>query len=282
MRTQTMRFGPGRMTPMVKRLIILNVAVFFFQMINFSAHWIPFERWFGLVPVYVVEYGYIWQVFTYQFLHSPQFLLHIVLNMFLLWMFGTELESIWGGEGFLRFYLTCGVVAGISVLAFNYGQIPTIGASGAIYGILGAFAMTWPDRMLYFFGLVPIRAKYAVLIFGGIELMMGISQVKTGIGHMAHLGGLVMGLSYVAFSDPRKPLLGPVYQWFQRKRTQEKQKQWQNQKKEHEEMIQEVNRILDEMNRVGWDQLSEEDRRKIQEYSDKLKHRDDFDEIFDV
>jgi len=281
MRTQTMSFGPGGITPMVKKLIVINVFIWVIQLINSMAGWFPMEKIFGLVPVLVVEHGYVWQVFTYQFLHAPQLFIHIFFNMFLLWMFGTELESVWGGEAFLRFFLTCGVFAGLTVLVFNYGSIPTIGASGAVYGILGAFAMIWPDRLLYFLGLFPIKAKYAVLIFGGIELLLGVSNARTGIGHMAHLGGLVMGLSYVAFSDPRKPLLEPLYRWINKKKTEQKQEQWSEQKEKHEQMIREMDELLDRMNRVGWENLSDEEKQKLQEYSDELKHRDDFNDLFD-
>lgn len=275
------------MTPMVKKLLIINVAVFFLQLLMPNMGLIssertlhPFGAFFALIPQYVVESGYVWQLITYQFLHGG--LIHILFNMFMLWMFGVELESVWNETAFLRFYLTCGVVAGLSAVVFNYGIVPTVGASGAIFGILGAFALYWPDRELFIWGIIPIKAKYAVLIAGGLELMLGVSRLNTGIGHMAHLGGLVMGLSYVMLSDPQKPLMKPLWDWWGKRKAHKKQRQWEQRKEEQREMIEEVNRILDKLNRMTWEELTEEEQKKIQRYSDELKDRDDFEDIFNL
>jgi membrane associated rhomboid family serine protease len=286
-RTQRMTVGPGRMTPMVKKLLMINAAVFVFQLllprmglVTADGALQTFGAYFALVPELVVGSGRVWQLITYQFLHGGLF--HILINMFMLWMFGVELERVWNGKAFLRFYLTCGVFAGLSVLVFNYGITPTVGASGAVFGILGAFALYWPNRPLYIWGIVPIKTKYAVMLAGGLELLLGVSRLNTGIGHMAHLGGLFMGLSYVWLSDPRKALLKPLWDWWGKRQARKKQRQWDQRKEKQREMIREVNEILDKLNRMDWEDLSEEEKRKIQRYSDELKDRDDFEDIFNL
>ncbi len=118
--------------------------------------------------------------------------------MFALWMFGVELERTWGTREFVKFYFLTGIAAGISTALFNWGSIvPTIGASGAIYGILAAYALFFPDRYVYLYFLFPIKMKYLALILGGLEFLSAYSQ--DGIAHVAHLGGMVVGFFYLRY-----------------------------------------------------------------------------------
>jgi membrane associated rhomboid family serine protease len=180
-----------RMTPAVKNLILANVAVFVGQMLLpqfINAHI------FGLVPRAVVGSFSIWQLVTYMFLHGDFW--HIFFNMFILWMFGIRLEGTWGTQEFLKYYFLTGVAAGVANVFWNFGSpIPTIGASGAVYGLLAAYALFYPEEPIYLYFLFPIKAKYLVLIFAVIEFLSAYSQ--DGIAHIAHLGGMVAGFFYI-------------------------------------------------------------------------------------
>jgi membrane associated rhomboid family serine protease len=154
-------------------------------------------QWLGLVPVSVVQQFRVWQLGTYMFLHGGVF--HILFNMLALWMFGTELERLWGTRGFLKFYFTCGIGAGVltvlfSLLPFAFAQqvhyAVVIGASGAIYALLLAYAMTWPERpilLIVFF----VPAKVCVAILGAISLLSSFSD-RGGVANATHLAGLII------------------------------------------------------------------------------------------
>jgi membrane associated rhomboid family serine protease len=136
-----------------------------------------------------------WQLLSYGFLHGS--FNHLFFNMFAIWMFGTPLERSWGTQKFLSFYIAC--VAGAAVVQllvqlFEGGVYPTIGASGGVFGLLLAYGVMWPDNKIFLmFFPVPISAKWFVLIYGGIELMLGLSRAMPGIAHFAHLGGMIFG-----------------------------------------------------------------------------------------
>src|ERR1700745_2975674 len=163
-------------TPGVQLLIIANVAVYileaFIKYFGGPGGYTWLLKWFGLVPAGVIPLLRIWQPFTYLFLHDITDIWHIVLNMFTLWMFGREVELVWGRDRFLRYYFLTGVGAGIlNVIAttipalwtHQYSYVPTIGASGAIFGILIACAILFPDRRAYIIPIpVPIKMKWIV------------------------------------------------------------------------------------------------------------------------
>ncbi len=155
------------------------------------------EQLLGMVPVLIWQKGYLWQLVSYLFLHGGFF--HLLFNMFGLWMFGSDIERLWGTRRFLTYYFFTGIGAGLFTLALTpSGVVPTIGASGAIYGILLAFAWFFPERRILLYFVFPIPARVFVLIFGGIELLASITQQPGGaIAHLAHLGGLVFGYLYL-------------------------------------------------------------------------------------
>ena len=168
------RIGPGAASSVIRALIWANVATFIVTSVVPSL-----TLYLGLAPVTVFEEGWIWQPVTYMFLHGSLF--HILFNMLALWMFGTELERLWGTRFFFKYYLVTGVGAGITTLAVSllptdpgtqmYYSV-TVGASGAIYGLLLAYALSYPDRPIYMYLLFPIPAKYFVLIIGGIAFCL--------------------------------------------------------------------------------------------------------------
>jgi membrane associated rhomboid family serine protease len=148
-----------------------------------------------------------WQVFTYMFMHGG--FGHLFFNMLALWMFGMELENTWGTRKFLIYYLACGFGAALVNLfvAPLLGQVaPTVGASGAVFGVLIAFGMLFPDRPIYLYFLLPIRAKYFIAAYIGLELFYGVTGSSDGIAHFAHLGGAAVGLVYMLVERGSLPL----------------------------------------------------------------------------
>lgn len=196
--------GFSFLPPIIKKLLILNVAVFFVQLIfdnlmfgGVSGREILSE-YFALNPLFARGANFqIWQLFSYQFMHAN--FSHIFFNMLMLWMFGMELENTWGSRKFVFYYLLCGVVAGLFQIIigplFGGGFATTIGASGAVFGILIAFGMYFPDRKIYLYFLVPVKAKYLIGFLVIIEFL-SISGVSI-IAHMAHIGGAVCGFLFI-------------------------------------------------------------------------------------
>ena len=193
----------GRLPQGIKWLIIINTAVWL--VCFFSRDIASFLlEYFALTPVRVMH-GWVWQPVTYMFLHDPGSVFHILFNMLALWMFGAELERIWGTRYFLKFYFVTGVGAGlltvlVSLLPFVFTRqlfgAAIIGASGAIYGLLLAYGMYFPDRPIYIFGVFPIPAKTLVMILGAIALYASLSQAG-GTANATHLGGLLVGYLYL-------------------------------------------------------------------------------------
>ena len=185
----------GMMTPGVKNLLLANITIFVLQFLAPALNQILIF-YFGLVPRLAFQKLFFWQFVSYMFLHGG--FSHIFFNMFALWMFGVELERTWGTREFFKFYFLTGIVAGISTAVFSWGSmIPTIGASGAIYGILAAYALFFPDRYVYLYFLFPIKMKYLAVILGLLEFISAYNQSQTGIAHVAHLGGMVVGFFYL-------------------------------------------------------------------------------------
>ncbi len=191
-------FGYG-LTPVIKKLIILMAVLFLLQ--GVVSHRITL--YLGLVPLLVWKKFFLWQLVTYIFLHGG--ISHILFNLLALWMFGGELESYWGSGKFLRYFLFCGIGAGLcTVVSSPYQFFPVIGASGAIYGILLAFGWLFPNRLIYVYFLVPIPAKYFVIIFGLIELYASMQGTGGGVAHLTHLGGLIFGILYMGYPTLRQ------------------------------------------------------------------------------
>ena len=185
----------GAITPAVKALVIANASVFLLEYVLHSMGLDGvFLRLFSLQPSLVYHNLYVWQLVTYLFLHGD--LGHILVNMFMLWMFGAEMERIWGTRQFLKYYFLTGVGAGIVTCFFSSGS-RTIGASGAIFGVMLAYGMTFPNRQILFWFVFPMKAKHFVLLMGGIELLASANWVSDGIGHFAHLGGMLFGYLYL-------------------------------------------------------------------------------------
>ena len=179
-------------TPIVLNLIIINAIVFVAQMV-FDSTW----GLTNLLALYSYNSGSFepYQLVTHMFAHGGFF--HILFNMYALWMFGSVLERIWGAKKFLIFYMACGLVAGLAQMFLVSGGA-AIGASGAIMGLLAAFAYTFPNTQFYILPIpFPIKAKYLAAIYAAIDLFGGFSGSGDNIAHFAHLGGMVMGFILV-------------------------------------------------------------------------------------
>jgi membrane associated rhomboid family serine protease len=190
------------MTPAVRALIYANIAAF---IVTFVApqRVLPL---LGLNPSAVVESGYVWQLVTYLFIHSPAAFTHILFNMLALWMFGVDLERRWGTVGFTKYYFITGVGAGlctllVSLLPFDWARssyaVTTIGASGAIYGLLMAWGLLFPHRQILFMLIFPLPARIFVLIMGAIAFFSAVGATGSGVANLAHLGGLLVGWVYL-------------------------------------------------------------------------------------
>jgi membrane associated rhomboid family serine protease len=195
---QSFSFGPGPLTPAIKILVIANVAAYLLSLIAPQLTLL-----FGLRPADIFGQLRIWQPLSYMFLHGGIF--HLLFNMLALWMFGVELERMWGTKFFAKYYFVCGVGAALTTIVL--GMLPgafgdrlyyalTIGASGAIYGILLAYALYFPNRPIYMYMVFPIPAKYFVMIMGAISLLSAMGA-GDGLAHTTHLGGLAAGYLYL-------------------------------------------------------------------------------------
>ena len=184
------------MTPVNQALLIANVAVFVLQ--YFFGSWLDvFALWppgsGGFRP---------WQLLTYGFLHGG--LTHLLFNMFALWMFGSEIERLFGSRRYHTYYLTCVVGAAlmhlIVVSAAGMAPVPAVGASGGVFGLLLAFGMAWPHRkVMLLFPPIPMPAWLFVTLYGVLELYLGITQTAQGVAHFAHLGGMATGYVLIRY-----------------------------------------------------------------------------------
>jgi membrane associated rhomboid family serine protease len=283
--------------PVIKWLLITNTAVFLVVGIGgkaFTLDEMPlayvFNYYLGLMPW---GYGfYPWQLITYQFMHAN--FTHLLFNMFALWMFGMEVEHVWGSRRFLAIYLTCGAFAGLSQLIFaplleptsvvtpgGLG-IPTVGASGAVFAVLVAFAMMFPDRYIFLYFLLPIKAKY--FIVGMIALGVLSIGDQSAVANLAHLGGAAAGFVYVLYEARRFPFQGLVDRigWWINARRFRKSEQVEditdarvldmNERPKTEEELNQmkIDEILDKISRGGYQSLSEEEKKILFEASKKL------------
>ncbi len=194
-------FGGFTLTPAVKYLLIINAGLFVIPEILGLR--LPGLLLLALVPGWVVR-GMVWQVFTYMFFHGG--FSHFLFNMLTLWMFGTAVEQTWGTRRFARYYLSCGLAAGVTVVlvALLAGTrealfTPTIGSSGAIFGLILAFGMLFPEAPVLVMFIFPMPAKYFAILMGFIEFFLQRTQPGSGISHVAHLGGMAFGFLYIRY-----------------------------------------------------------------------------------
>jgi len=284
------RFFP----PVIKYLLIINALTFL--IVVFLGNFRFGESYFGytLTVIFALlplgDGFYPWQLLTYMFMHGG--FGHLLMNMFVLWMFGMELENVWGSKRFLTYYLLCGIGAGVAnllVAPLFTTAAPTVGASGAIYGVLLAFGLMFPDRPIFVYFLLPVKAKYFVSAYILLELFYGVTGTSDGVAHFAHLGGAAVGFILLNVDWDRFPL----FTWWDnmkaslwsknqygvryRKRHDEVTEakffdiRDAEKKKDEEEISQErIDEILDKISKGGYQSLTEEEKRILFEASKKM------------
>ncbi len=262
------------LTPWVKRLLIANVTVFFLTVVIGPEIVFP---WFAFSPSAVLTRP--WGAFTYMFLHGG--FGHLFWNMLILFFFGPPLESRWGSQAFLKYYFVCGL--GGVALSFLFVSNLIVGASAALYGLMLAFAMIWPNAPIYIWGIFPVKAKWMVGALFLVSVFSAFGGAGGGIAHFAHLGGLLTGFLYLK-SDwrPGGTRKGKTTGIRVRKMAivpreeagQASQRQAQDQSgwsKKEEVVLDEVDRILDKISATGMASLTEDERKVLDEVS--RKHR---------
>lgn len=257
-------FG-GMLTPGVKGLLIALGGVYLVQIV-FGRELIYF---LGMTPkVFWTKYA-LWQPVTYIFLHGG--LLHLLFNMLALWMFGGTLESIWGTNRFLKYFFLTGIGAGVSNCILTPDlAVPIIGASGAVYGLLAAYGIIFPNTLIFIYGLFPVKAKYLVLIFGLLEFVSSVSPGSSAVAHLVHLGGMIIGIIYlkkdylIRWGAHRTKSYLKEREHIQAKKTAEAE----------EKLRGEVDDLLDKINEVGIENLTSWEKRRLQEASEKLRQKE--------
>lgn len=296
--------------PVIKNLLIINAVIFLIQALGeriAASSGLTLSdiltKYFALIPIggfpigtlgnEIIEWSfYPWQLITYQFMHGS--FSHILFNMFSLWMFGMEIENFWGSKKFLYFYLLCGVAAGLCHMFISpllgASAAPTIGASGAIYGVLAAFALLFPNRLIFLYFFIPIKAKYLITIMIVMEFML-IDSANSGIAHLAHLGGALAGFifiltdknthvelknvfsrSYFRTDKPFNPFGGVAEKFKRNKPDVEDAKFYDiNEDKVDREITQaEIDAILDKISQSGYQNLTAKEKKILFEASKKM------------
>jgi len=232
-------FFGGPATRTVKTLIVINIAVYVLQIVSHLLGSDFIELHFGLVPEYVTHELMLWQFVTYMFLHGGVF--HLFFNMLTLFMFGNELERYWGTRRFLNYYFITGIGAGIcSWVVATQSHAVVVGASGAIYGLLLAYGMIYPNRIVYLNFLLPVKVKWLVLIMGAMAFLSSIGGTESGIASIAHLGGMVIGYLFLKGKD-----------WLEKYRFFNEQRQHDQLKRQFEVYYGDVRRKIEQDKKKG-------------------------------
>ena len=255
-------YKPTLFTNAIKVLISINFGIFILQTLSGSET--LFFPLFGLVPKLVWSEKMIWQPFTYMFFHGGVW--HVLINMFVLWMFGSELERLWGRSQFLRFYFITGVGSGLVTMLFGLQSMtPVVGASGAVYGVLLGYGLTYPNRTIYLYGIIPVKSIWFVLGIGLIAFMSSFENMSP-VSHITHLSGMIIG--YFMLKNPIN-WGGLLFQI--RKKTLEYKIQKEEKRISQQFLVErDINQILDKINHQGFDSLTQEEQDRLYKGSHSL------------
>ncbi len=259
------------LTPMVKRLLVANVVVFFVTVL--VGQRFMFD-WFAFQPTRI--FFRPWGPVTYMFLHGD--LMHLAVNMLVLFFFGPPLESRWGEKEFLRFYAVCGL--GGVALSYLFLPAAVVGASAACYGVMLAFAMNWPDAPIYVWGIFPVKAKYLVGFLFVLSALSAVQGSGGGVAHFAHLGGLAAGFLYLRSDWRPGQKLSQLRKAATRSRRlaivprsdeEEGGTGTAGREREDAALYDKVDAVLDKISAQGMASLTDEERRLLDEVS--KRHR---------
>ena len=266
-------FGFG-LTPWVKRLLIANAVVSIAVWLDGSG---TLFRLLAFQPARLLYQP--WTLVTYMFVHGDFW--HLFFNMLALFFFGPPLEERWGSREFLKYYVICGL--GGAALSFAFTRhAALVGASGAVYGVMLAFAMNWPNAPIYIWGIFPIKALWLVLILVALSLTSAISGARDGVAHFAHLGGFAVGFLYLKLDWRIAQITG---RWTRKLASrgrhrftvipgdsrQARPPTSRPRRREDERLLDEVDRILDKISKAGLSSLSAEERRLLDEVSRRYR-----------
>ncbi len=249
----------------VKWLIGITVGVFLVQVFYAASTGRSLSLYLGVVPGAVVERLWVWQVFTYMFLHSPRHLFHIIMNMLLLYWFGTELERLYGRRRFLTLYLGGGIAGGLAYAATQYlarTALPAIGASAAVMAVMVVYAIHFPNRIILLFFLIPMPVKWFVVMVIGIDLVYSLTTYADGIAHTAHLGGALFGYVFWRFGPALERFLDGLED---RRRERQVRRRARDQER--------LDEILAKISREGFDSLSRREREFLKSQSAERRGR---------
>jgi membrane associated rhomboid family serine protease len=267
-------FGWG-LTPWVGRLIIANTVIFLFQYMNPS-----FDRFLAFVPLEILSRP--WTLITYMFAHGG--IGHLFFNMLGLFFFGPALEARWGSREFIKFYIICGL--GGAALSFVFAPMnPIIGASAAVYGIMLAFAMNWPEMPIYIWGIFPIQARVLVLILAAISFLSAFSGSGGNVAHFAHLGGFAAGYLYLKldrrgggaiaklrkFSAKRRMTVVPGSKEPPGRPTTPQRPDRRATDAQEAQLLDELDRVLDKISTDGMSSLTPSERRLLDDVSRRYR-----------
>jgi membrane associated rhomboid family serine protease len=269
-----MTFGFGyRLTPWVKRLIIANAVM----AVLIWAGAIPFELAVEYLGFNVSEvYKEPWTIITYMFVHAGFF--HVFFNMLMLFFFGPPLEERWGGKEFIKYYLICGVGGALFTLIFGGGTI--VGASGAVFGVMLAYALNWPNALIWIYAIFPVKAKYVVLFLGAISFFSAFSGRADGIAHFAHLGGLIVGYIYLKKGWQLQAHWGGLKKRFRRRKLRVVSgdangdpRKRPAKVEEEKRMLEVVDKLLEKIADQGIESLTPEERRFLDDVSKRRQQQ---------
>lgn len=257
---------PKIFTDAIKVIVWSNIIIFLLKIISQNPTtplFNPVVDLFGLSSSNV--WPRVWQPLTYLFIHKD--FLHVFFNMFVLWMFGSELESIWGRRSFLKYYFLTGIGSGLVWLALNITNANYVlaGASGAVYGVLLAFGMMFPNRTVYLYFLLPIKVKYLVMILVATEFILSMNSASD-ISHITHLSAVLIGFIYLRYPWTWNDMKFSIRKYFAELSSTIKHKNEIKRVK----LQQEIDHILDKINKVGYDALSKEEKDTLYTSSRKL------------
>jgi membrane associated rhomboid family serine protease len=271
-RGSSFQFGYG-LTPWVQRLLIANGVIFVVSHMLYP----PLQWQFAFVPGLTLVRP--WTILTYMFMHGGFW--HLFFNMIGLFFFGPPLEARWGSTEFIKFYLFCGLggAAFSFLFAFNY---PVVGASAAVYGIMLAFAMNWPNMPIYIWGILPIPAKYLVGVLVVMSLLSAFGDTASNIAHFAHIGGFVFALIYMKLLSGAGSGWGSLRRRLDRRRLsvvrgdddtrpQPTPRQPEKRRNPDPRLLDELDRVLEKISTQGMSSLSAEERRLLDEVSRKYR-----------
>lgn len=279
-----MGFGFG-MSPWVQRLIIANVAVYVLQLVVGGL-----TMRLSFIPALALVRP--WTIVTYMFAHDPTSMWHLFMNMLGLFFFGPPLEERLGSRDFLIFYFVCGLGGALLSFVFAFNA-PIIGASAAVYGVLLAFAIFWPDVQIYIWGILPVKAKWLVGIIVAMSVFSALTSRADGVAHFAHLGGFAAAFLYLRFSGHRRYGSGSMMGRLKDSMPKRRNKNFtvvpggrdvsqppapppppptRRRREDDSRMLDDLDRVLDKISNDGIGSLSAEERRLLDEASRRYKN----------